>query len=226
MALLTDSDKEEGDGDAVRMMTVHIAKGLEWDVVFVTGLEQGIFPSAQCLTPREYEEERRLLFVAITRARKRCYLSCAKMRFRFGKSDWFEPSQFLKDIDPEYIYQESSSRSASRSNLSRYIDFDEDEPLPARWGGRKIQRIPNDRSYRSTQRILSNQKNQSSPTSLPSTRVQNGEITAGSRVEHATFGQGTVERIEDNMTGLKAIVNFDNCGQKTLLLKYAKLIVI
>ena len=133
VALLTDSDSDtDEDGDAVRMMTVHVAKGLEFDVVFITGMEQGLFPNAQCLTPREHEEERRLFFVAITRARKRCYLSNAKMRFRFGKSDWFEPSEFLKDIDSKYIYQENSNRGYRRTNLNEYVDFEEPSSYPSK----------------------------------------------------------------------------------------------
>ena len=243
VALLTDSDEEKGDGDAVRMMTVHIAKGLEFDVVFITGLEQGLFPSAQCLTPREYEEERRLFFVAITRARKRCYLSNAKMRFRFGKSDWFEPSQFLKDIDPKYIYEESSSRNVKRQNLNEYIDFDEN--YGSLYGRAKsslapaIRRRHDNFSSKGTQTFSSHSmpvgrgRMKKLSTTHPggvgatmSARVQNGEIGVGSKVEHATFGIGTVLRIEDNMTGLKAVISFVNCGEKTLLLKYAKLNVI
>ena len=241
VALLTDSDEEKGDGDAVRMMTVHIAKGLEFDVVFITGLEQGLFPSAQCLTPREYEEERRLFFVAITRARKRCYLSNAKMRFRFGKSDWFEPSQFLKDIDPKYIYEESSSRNVKRQNLNEYIDFDENygtlygraksslAPVIVR---RQYDNLPSSetQTFSSHPMSVGRGRMKKLPKTYPgkvgaimSARVQNGEICVGSKVEHATFGIGTVVRIEDNMTGLKAVISFVNCGEKTLLLKYAKL---
>lgn len=237
VALLTDSDKDEGDGDAVRMMTVHIAKGLEFDVVFITGLEQGIFPSAQCLTPKEYEEERRLLFVAITRARKRCYVSNAKTRFRFGKSDYFEPSEFLKDIDAKYIYQESSSRNVRRQNLNEYIDFDEQRSAlfkPRNAFGRQHTATPyrassqfstakEGRMRRLTPRPTASRQDAEKTLTA---HVQNGEIRAGSRVEHASFGVGTVLRIENNMTGLKAIIQFTNCGEKTLLLKFAKLNVL
>ena len=234
VALLTDSDKDEGDGDAVRMMTVHIAKGLEFDVVFVTGLEQGIFPSAQCLTPKEYEEERRLLFVAITRARKRCYVSNAKTRFRFGKSDWFEPSEFLKDIDPKYIYQESSSRDVRRQNFNEYVNFEEERNALFKPRGtyRAHQEYRPQKprsaniSYNRPLKALRSQSSDASSIGLQTVRVQNGVISVGTRVEHATFGVGTVIRIEDNMTGLKAVINFINCGEKTLLLKYAKLSVI
>ena len=209
VSLLTDSDKEEGDGDAVRMMTVHIAKGLEFDVVFITGLEQGLFPSSQSLTPHEKEEERRLFFVAITRARKRCYLSDAKTRFRFGKSDWFEPSEFLQEIDSKYIYQESSSRNLKQSNVRRnlneYVDFEVRRP---------------------TRRLITSTTTSTESKSVGSAQVQNGVIQPGHRVEHATFGLGTVIRIENNNTGLKAIIRFDNCGEKTLLLKYAKLNIV
>ena len=261
VALLTDSDKDDGDGDKVHIMTVHIAKGLEFDIVFITGLEQGIFPSAQCFGQREQEEERRLFFVAITRARKRCYLSNAKIRFRFGKSDVFDPSEFIKDIDSKYIYQESSSRNPKSSSyrqaslyFNEYIDFEEDDNKPVFYG-RKVGNVVDiastrsngrakrgvresvsgnvdyyrhkteNRSYlgRSTSGLGTENHHEAAVTTA---RVQNGLISAGSKVEHISFGVGTVLRIEDNMTGLKAVIDFVNCGQKTLLLKYAKLNVI
>lgn len=238
VALLTDSDKDEGDDDKVRMMTVHIAKGLEFDVVFITGLEQGIFPSAQCVSKREQEEERRLFFVAITRARKRCYLSNVKMRFRFGNSDFFDPSEFIKDIDSKYIYQESSNRSRNGSlhrqaglHLNEYIDFEENDNKPAYYGRKAgdvdyYRRKIEHRSYLGRNSTTGRDAEHGEDAALRSARVQNGVITAGSKVEHSSFGVGTVVRIEDNMTGLKAVIDFVNCGQKTLLLKYAKLNVI
>ncbi|MBO4592656.1 MAG: ATP-binding domain-containing protein, partial [Bacteroidaceae bacterium] len=206
VALITNADK---DKNGVNLMTVHVAKGLEFDVVFITGLEQGLFPNAQCFTPHEKEEERRLFFVAITRARKRCYLSNAKTRFRHGKTDYYEPSEFLQEIDSKYIYQESSSRNLRQSNVRRnlneYVDFEVRRP---------------------TRRLITSTTTSTESKPVGSAQVQNGVIQPGHRVEHATFGLGTVIRIENNNTGLKAIIRFDNCGEKTLLLKYAKLNIV
>lgn len=229
VSLLTDSDQRDPDGDAVRMMTVHIAKGLEFDVVFITGMEQELFPSAMCVSQREKEEERRLFFVAITRARKCCYLSNAKTRFRFGKSDWYEPSEFLHDIDQKYIYVESNTDDAfgkrRRQNLNEYIDFDE---APYSRYSRPVARpVAKPKQNKPSLIPLSQPLGQSdAPQSMDNARVDNGMIHVGSKVEHATFGIGTVEGIEKSNTGQKAIIRFRNFGQKTLLLKFARLKVI
>ena len=161
-------------------------------------------------------------------------MSNAKTRFRFGKSDWFEPSEFLKDIDSKYIYQETSSRDMRRQNFNEYIDFDEERN--ALFKPRSTYRTHQEYrpqklrsasvSYNRPLKALRSQGRGTAPAELQTARVQNGIISAGSRVEHATFGVGTVLRIEDNMTGLKAVINFVNCGEKTLLLKYAKLNII
>lgn len=231
VALLTDSDKVVKDGDAVSMMTVHIAKGLEFDVVFVTGLEEELFPSSQCVSMRELEEERRLFFVAITRAKKRCYISNAKTRFRFGKSDYYEPSRFLEDIDSKYVYQESSSIGSGRSNLNEYIDFNE---FGTRQRGmyRDGNRTVASKATRPAHSILrprnlvSMKRPQVSGCPVSNNSRSNINLKEGSQVEHQTFGVGLVERIEESGVGTKVVINFSNCGEKTLLLKYAKLKVI
>lgn len=235
VALLTDSDKEVVDGEAVRLMTVHIAKGLEFDVVFVTGMEEGLFPSAQCYSPRELEEERRLFFVAITRAKKRCYLSNAKTRFRFGKSDYYEPSQFLQDIDSKYIYQESSSRASRPGVLDEYIDFDSSYPRRNSFSHGRGEYRNRETSVQKPAIPRRNlvSLNSASPVAQPASvarmsesRAKGAALSVGNRVEHATFGIGVVERVEDSVSGMKAVINFNNCGEKTLLLKFAKLKVI
>ncbi len=257
VSLLTDSDQRDPDGDAVRLMTVHIAKGLEFDVVFITGMEQELFPSGMCVTQRENEEERRLFFVAITRARKCCYLSNAKTRFRFGKSDWYDPSEFLSDIDQKYIYVESNADDSfakrRRQNLNEYIDFDESPSASALRPYRGGNSFSSRNSYSSPRSMTSSSRNAApvhrnispqrpnkpsliplssplpendTPTAVDSARVDNGTMRVGSTVEHTTFGIGTVEGIEKSNTGLKAIISFRNFGQKTLLLKFARLKVI
>ena len=128
VALLTDLDSDEGDSnDKVTLMTIHSAKGLEFPTVFVVGLEENIFPSPMCTNSmRELEEERRLLYVAITRAEKHCILTCAQNRFRYGRMEYDTPSRFIRDIDPELLDVHSESGggfdfgSSSRKAYNRY----------------------------------------------------------------------------------------------------------
>lgn len=241
ISLLTDSDKDADDnGENVRLMTVHIAKGLEFDVVFVTGLEKDIFPSSMCYTQKEIEEERRLLFVAITRARKQCYLSNAKCRFRFGKSDVYDPSPFLNDIDRKYIYEESSYDKLSYKRCSEYIDFDvfDSRPTPPTKFSKSSTYPTPHSTYKAPQSTY-----KTSPTSTASksmrrigirpssevtssqialsVNVSNGTIHQGSIIEHQTFGLGEVIKISNDNLGPKATIKFANQGEKTLLLKYA-----
>jgi DNA helicase-2/ATP-dependent DNA helicase PcrA len=114
VALLTDLDSDDGDSnDKVTLMTIHSAKGLEFPTVFVVGLEENIFPSPMCTNSmRELEEERRLLYVAITRAEKHCILTCAQNRFRFGRMEYDTPSRFIRDIDPELLEMHSEAGSS------------------------------------------------------------------------------------------------------------------
>jgi DNA helicase-2/ATP-dependent DNA helicase PcrA len=115
VALLTDLDSEGSeDQPKVTLMTVHAAKGLEFPTVFVVGLEENIFPSPMCTgSMRELEEERRLLYVAITRAEKHCILTCAQNRFRYGKMEYDTPSRFIRDIDPSLLRVEGSAPGIS-----------------------------------------------------------------------------------------------------------------
>lgn len=217
ISLLTDSDKKVTDGNAVSLMTVHIAKGLEFDVVFVTGMEEGLFPNMRCFSDREIEEERRLFFVAMTRARKMCFLSYAKIRFRFGKSDYYEPSRFLQDIDSRYVKREKSSfdRGAEKVRAS-FFDFDD---KPARTTAPKCCAGGNSADRRLT-RLRANL--------LPedSAAISNGNIAVGRTVEHSKFGVGVVKAVDDGAAGRSAVIDFTNFGEKKLLLKYAKLRVL
>ena len=112
VSLLTDLDSDDGNESRVLLMTIHAAKGLEFPTVFIVGLEESIFPSQMATTMRELEEERRLFYVAVTRAEKHCILTCAKSRWRYGKMEFSNPSRFLKDIDPKYVRVEGESSSS------------------------------------------------------------------------------------------------------------------
>jgi DNA helicase II / ATP-dependent DNA helicase PcrA len=229
IALLTDADKDVEDGNSVSLMTVHSSKGLEFDVVFVTGMEQEIFPGVgnsysetDLKVEKEIEEERRLLFVAITRAKKLCFLSYAKIRFRFGKSDYYEPSQFLNDIDSRYVKRETSSLVSMRtSNFDRRSD--------------KVRKTFFDYGERTvhTTAQRSNTYGDGSPRRLirirPATGIEPsscGNMAVGRTVEHATFGIGIVKAVENGAAGWTAVIAFENFGEKKLLLKYAKLKVL
>jgi len=214
VSLLTDQDDNLTDHTSrVTLMTVHAAKGLEFKYVFVVGLEEGLFPSQFSTAPREIEEERRLLYVAITRAMERCWLTLARQRFRNGQIQFSAPSCFLQDIDRQYIQQLSASTPApkvpqwsSRSSWST--------PHPSPLTSHPSQSLPS----------LSNLKpvGQSPLTSHPSP-IEGAVFAAGDRVEHRVFGKGTVQQVYRENDNDKIDILFDVPGKKTLLLTYAKL---
>ena len=233
VALLTDLDSE-GDADQpkVSLMTVHAAKGLEFPTVFVVGLEENIFPSPMCVgSMRELEEERRLLYVAITRAEKHCILTCAQNRFRYGRMEYDTPSRFIRDIDPALLHVEGDSQYSksnsqySKSN-SRYSEsnsqFSESNSHPA-------SRFQNPRPV-ATQ-FVADPKPRLMPVRREAPAPQSSAIgdiglKEGNVIEHQRFGIGTVIRIEGSGENAKATVAFKNTGTKQLLLKFAKYTIV
>ena len=199
VALLTDLDSDEGDeNDKVTLMTIHSAKGLEFPTVFVVGLEENIFPSPMCTNSmRELEEERRLLYVAITRAEKHCILTCAQNRFRYGRMEYDTPSRFIRDIDPELLDVKPSA-VAPRQPEKPVDPF-----------GPNFKRVYNAVAPRPL-------------ASAPSA----SELHEGVRIEHQRFGIGTVIKLEGTGENTKATVDFRNAGTKQLLLKFAKFKII
>lgn len=206
VALFTDQDNEsEEEQNKVTLMTVHAAKGLEFKNVFIAGLEEQLFPSALCQTPSELEEERRLLYVAITRAEDNCILSYAKSRFRNGQTQFSNPSRFIKDIDSQFLHQQQE-----------YTTF---------YGRETTNTFKEYRSH--TSKIISihsPQKNIETTNSTPIS-TNNDEIQVGSKVIHALFGKGIVVDLEGHGDERKAKVEFQTRGTKQLLLKYAKLTI-
>lgn len=235
VALLTDSDEEnDNDNDAssserVSLMTIHASKGLEFNSVFVVGLEENIFPSPRaCSSVRELEEERRLLYVAITRAEQRCFLSCAKSRYQYGSMMFNEPSRFLKEIDKQYLVVEGNAAGfKSQGSQSQpfqscpqsqpYRETPQRNPFQSTMpsGFRRVQTV----SQR-FQTSASTQRTQASASS------QRQTIHAGARVEHQRFGLGTVVAVEGVGENEKATIKFQNAGTKTLLMKFARLTVL
>ena len=225
VALLTDADSEgEKDEPRVSLMTIHAAKGLEFATVFVVGLEENIFPSPlAAISVRELEEERRLLYVAITRAEKHCILTNAKNRFRYGKMEFDNPSRFIDEIDASLIEggeeAPESSYGGGRSSNGGYGS-------EGGYGGR----MPWDRDRSGYRRDYQNSKPVASqfmadpkPAFASSAA---GSLCEGCRIEHQRFGIGTVLKIEGTGENTKATVEFQNAGTKQLLLKFAKFTIL
>ena len=216
VSLLTDQDTDkEGENEKVTLMTVHSAKGLEFDHVFVVGMEEDLFPSAMAKSEiRGLEEERRLFYVAITRARKTCTITHARSRFKNGVTNSAVASRFLKDIDPAFLSTESQSGSEI-SPPSQADDF---------WGSMRTQRLQNQES----RRVLPTKVtpvHRAAASSLPLPKEAE-ELREGHVIEHERFGRGVVTSIEMSGNDRRAFVEFDSAGRKQLLLKFAKFTIV
>ena len=231
VALLTDLDSDDGDSnDKVTLMTIHSAKGLEFPTVFVVGLEENIFPSPMCTNSmRELEEERRLLYVAITRAEKHCILTCAQNRWHYGRMEYDTPSRFIRDIDPELIQVQSDgaldksferNRSEWMQNSRPVATQFKADPKPRAVGPRQAEK-PVDPFGPNFKRLY-----QAVAPRPMATDPSPSDLREGSRIEHQRFGIGTVTRIEGSGENTKATVEFKNAGTKQLLLKFAKFKII
>ena len=221
VSLLTDqdSDKDE-EGAKITLMTIHSAKGLEFRNVFVVGLEENLFPSAMCGdSMRGLEEERRLFYVAITRAEEHCFLSFAKSRFKFGKTEFSSPSRFLKDIDACYLHLPQGEQLARKvdDGVSRFRTqslMEKFSPRP------KVQTIPPVQQPRILKKVSTIAP--SRPAASPSV----GTLQPGNVIEHERFGIGEVVSVTGTGDNCKATVRFRNAGEKQLLLKFARFKVI
>ncbi len=207
VSLATDQD-EDADGqpvDSVTLMTIHSAKGLEFTNVYVVGVEEDLLPSAMsCGSPEEIEEERRLFYVAITRAKRYCMLSLAQSRYRNGQSTAPRPSRFLKDIDTKYLNFSHGSLEPPAVDTWR-----PQRPEPRR-----------ENVYPAPAGSPFSQPKSPAPANA---QVHNPEeIAPGVRILHPKFGRGTIISIDMKEIGPTALVDFENVGEKTLLLKYAK----
>ena len=254
VALLTDLDSDaDADQPKVSLMTIHAAKGLEFPTVFVVGLEENIFPSPMCVNSmRELEEERRLLYVGITRAEKHCILTCAQNRFRYGRMESDTPSRFIKDIDPRLIrvdggssgllggsglsgYSGGSGHSGSFGSSGYSGSFGQ-SGYSGYSGNRKSQ-FSNLKPQINTQnprpvatQFMADAKPRLVPVRHEAPRPQSaiGDIglREGNVIEHQRFGIGTVVKVEGSGENTKATVEFKNAGVKQLLLKFAKYTII
>ena len=254
VALLTDADSDgEKDEPRVSLMTVHAAKGLEFATVFVVGLEENIFPSPiAATTVRELEEERRLLYVAITRAEKHCILTNAQNRFRYGKMEFDNPSRFLEEIDPELIEGEGMNSRSSFGGFGRRSSYGSDRSSgrgPYGSDGGYGGRMPWDSKSVSSQFKADPKPSYTSPKPKPTASSasfssslkpasaasssspkpassSSSSLREGCKIEHQRFGIGEVLKLEGSGENAKATVAFTHAGTKQLLLKFAKYTII
>jgi len=213
VALLTDEEeKSEAHNDKVKLMTIHSAKGLEFDYVFLTGLEENLFPSSLSLGSRaELEEERRLFYVAITRAKKALTISHALTRYRFGTLQYCEQSRFLNEIPVKYInYTEKASMGRGLFSTSEK---------------RSVLKEHHSSQMMHLRKKENNQIAVERKLQIIGKEATLEQIVPKLRVFHEKFGYGTVHQVDGKGQDKKAIVQFETVGNKTLLLKFAKLII-
>ncbi len=211
IALATDADNETDDSEKVSLMTIHLSKGLEFPVVYVVGLEENLFPSMHAMYSREdLEEERRLFYVALTRAEQKAFFSYALTRFRWGKIVDGEPSRFIEEVDESYLEMLNSptSKPMNKSGLNADI-FGDDFPVT------QIKKYPKP-ALKPLKQAKANSANGESPSN----------IKLGDKVRHDRFGMGEVISISGDPENAKAVIKFENVGEKNLLLKFAKLKVL
>ena len=223
VALLTDADKaeDEDENNRVKLMTVHASKGLEFPYVYIAGMEENLFPSSMSSTAENVEEERRLFYVALTRAEKAVTLSYAGSRFLNGKTSACRPSRFLKEIDPRYL--DGTVEDFSSVGGDDYGDDD------SGWNGwrqhRSQPQIHN--QVQARQEAVSVRPDMSRFKPVEKARTFSGPIaesvSAGDKVRHDKFGIGEVISVSGSVPDIKAVVRFDAAGEKTLLLKFARL---
>ena len=226
VSLATDQDTDDGSSqERVTLMTVHAAKGLEFNNVFIVGVEEDLFPSAMANNSlSEIEEERRLLYVAITRAKNFCMMSYASSRYRNGMTCMTSPSRFLRDIDTRYLkLSTGTSIAPPKRSFESYADSYHSSSTPAA-SGRRSYSTPADRP---------------APHSPTSSAVRTGgtaakpegfhtinEVAEGMLIEHNRFGKGVIESIDTSHPDPRIVVNFSNLGSRVLLLKFARFSII
>jgi DNA helicase-2/ATP-dependent DNA helicase PcrA len=244
VALLTDADQDDGDENKVSMMTIHAAKGLEFENVFIVGLEEELFPSSMALQSRsDLEEERRLFYVALTRAKRTCALSYALTRYKWGQLIQAEPSRFIEEINSDCLIMPSAQQAkptpfaggasfeAQRKNWqsmgsgSPGAAFDRmaaKKKAPGAPSARPFKKKPAQPPVSSSGKRMARVESSESSSAASSTGPVEG-IAQGVNVWHEKFGKGKVLRVEGASPNEKATVFFPKAGQKQLLLKFAKL---
>ncbi|MGL4584317.1 MAG: ATP-dependent helicase [Flavobacterium sp.] len=232
VALATDLDKDTGDDDRVALMTIHLAKGLEFPTVFCVGMEEDLFPSAMSMNTRsELEEERRLFYVALTRAEHQAYLTYAQSRYRWGKLVDSDPSRFIEEIKDEYLEYltpvETNYRYKPTINADIFGDVDKSKlRLTKPVGGNPPAYITDNEEPKENRNIRKLKPVDSSNAKVASLTNGNQDLVVGQNVMHERFGRGTIIGLEGMGADKKAEIRFDVGGIKKLLLRFAKLQVL
>ena len=231
VSLATDSDKEIGDDDRVALMTIHLAKGLEFPYVYIVGMEEDLFPLAKSIQSRdELEEERRLFYVALTRAEKQAYLTYAERRYRFGNLSDTEPSRFIEEIDERYLHYLTPILSNPNYRYKPLIDrdiFGEVDKSKLRLQ-KPISGTPPSKNAPTgdeQQRLRKLKPVNGIQNASPNRSIYN-ELEVGTTVYHERFGKGIIKALEGVGNDKKAQVNFESGGLKNILLRFAKLTII
>ncbi len=223
ITLLTDADQKDPDADTVKLMTIHAAKGLEFPVVFVGGLEEGLFPNAMSINTREeLEEERRLFYVAITRAKGRLYLTYANTRYKFGQLVQADESRFLSEIPAEHIDKTFAGGGVKNQGAPGMMGS-AFERMQRGFGGE----AKPEKAFVSM--LVNNGGKLKEVSHTPSTNFVPSDITKleeGMRVEHQKFGFGHVVKLEGSAHNPVATIRFDQNGEKKIMLNYAKLMIV
>lgn len=216
VSLLTTADAKDNQGtDYVTLMTIHMAKGLEFKNVYIVGLEEDLFPSQMMLQSRaDLEEERRLFYVAVTRAEKKLTLSYALQRYRYGRLFQCEPSRFLQEVDARYVKVPKKS--------SQDMFADDFLTATSKLGGDKLTKSGFNLPKKEAPKPIATEHKPSENFKPSDTTT----LKSGMKIEHPKFGFGTVEAIESNGSERKAKIVFDSVGEKTLLLSFAKLMIL
>jgi DNA helicase-2/ATP-dependent DNA helicase PcrA len=228
ITLLTDADEKDPNADTVKLMTIHAAKGLEFPVVFVGGLEEGLFPNAMSINTREeLEEERRLFYVSITRAKSRLYLSYANTRYKFGNLQQSDPSRFVDEIPVTFVDKSFAGGGVKNQTNTGFGMGSAFERMQRGFGGGSSNTEKKEKSFVSTL-LTGNTKPKEvahvpSPNFIPSDM---SKLEAGMRVEHQKFGFGEVTKMEGSAHNPVATIKFDANGEKKIMLNYARLMII
>ena len=229
ITLSSDIDGMEDDEDSVTLMTLHSAKGLEFPAVFLVGMEEGIFPGYKSIgEPKELEEERRLCYVGITRAKQYLFLTCAKQRTIFGSTTYNAASRFIEEIPKEYLqgYEETFKNDQSYSEKAYNWEYEKSSKVTTykinsnenSIGTKKV--TTSGYSFKTPESFLSNLNKKSENT------VDLSKYKAGVRIFHKKFGEGIINYVEEEGDDLKVDINFDKVGHKRLMAKFANLEII
>lgn len=230
VALLTDADQNDEENDKVILMTIHSAKGLEFPYVFIVGLEENLFPSQLSVNTRaDLEEERRLFYVALTRAEKKAFLTYAVSRYRWGNLTYSQPSRFIEEIAPEWL---------DKPEIKEQDKFEWDEPWEEEHGYQKMKKKPFGNNSSNTPKkpivpstpsaatVKKNFTKVNNAMAAATGNDSNSNLNVGDNVMHASFGKGKIISIDGSFPNTKATIFFPEAGQKQLLLRFAKLEVV